>query len=116
MSLLDEAMTPAVFMEKIRQPDGQGGFVTVWHEGERFPAAVTLDNSTAARVALAEGVTNVYTVTTRKNVVLEFHDVFKRLSDGKIFRVTSDGADKHTPQSATLNMRQVSAEEWRLPA
>ena len=40
--------------------------------------------------------------------------MFKRLSDGKIFRVTSDGDDKYTPSSANLNMRQVSCEEWEL--
>lgn len=115
MSLLDEAMTSAVFLEKERQPDGQGGFMTLWREGASFVAAITLDNSTAARVAAAEGVKNLYTVTTRKSVLLEFHDAFKRLSDGKIFRVTSDGDDKHTPKGAGLDMRQVSAEEWSLP-
>ena len=62
--------------------------------------------------ALAEGVTGVYTVTTAKNVNLQFHDVFKRLSDGKVFRVKTDGDDKKTPKSAGLNMRQVRAEEW----
>ncbi len=45
---------------------------------------------------------------------LEYHEVFKRLRDGKFFRVTSDGDDKHTPASASLNMRQVTAEEWEL--
>ena len=46
---------------------------------------------------------------------LQYHDVFRRNRDLKIFRVTSDGDDKHTPASATLNMRQVTAEEWSLP-
>jgi len=41
--------------------------------------------------------------------------VFRRAFDGKIFRVTSDGSDKYTPASATLNMRQVTAEEYELP-
>jgi hypothetical protein len=41
--------------------------------------------------------------------------VFRRNRDGKIFRVTSDGDDKHTPISATLNMRVVTAEEFKLP-
>jgi hypothetical protein len=47
---------------------------------------------------------------------LQYHDIFKRKSDNKIFRVTSDGDDKHTPPSATLDMRQVSAEEYTLPS
>ena len=70
---------------------------------------------TAARIAEKQGVTSVYTITTDKSVVLEYHDVLRRLYDGKIFRITSDGDDKYTPDSATLNMRQVTAEEWSLP-
>lgn len=114
MSLLDKAMTDVVMLEKTRLSDGEGGFITQWEEGTLFQAAITFDSSMQARTAEKQGVTSLYTVTVRKNAMLEYHDVFKRLSDGKIFRVTSDGDDKFTPESATLNMRQVTAEEWRL--
>jgi hypothetical protein len=66
-----------------------------------------------ARIAEAQGVKSLYTITTTKNVNLQFHDVFKRVSDNKIFRVTSDGDDNKTPASASLNMRQVTAEEFK---
>lgn len=115
MSLLDQAMSDVVFLEKEHQADGESGFITVWKEGEPFRAAITFDTSIQARAAEKQGVRSLYTVTTRKGIVLEYHDVFKRLSDGKIFRVTSDGDDKHTPASASLSMRQVTAEEW-IPA
>ena len=112
MSLLDQAMSEMVFLEKTRAPDGEGGFINAFNEGETFRAAITFDTSIQARTAAQQGVKSLYTVTTRKSVVLEYHDVFKRLSDGKIFRVTSDGDDKYTPASASLSMRQVTAEEW----
>ena len=86
-----------------------------WQEGAEFYAAIVFDTSMEARVADKQGVTSLYTITTRKNLTLEYHDVFRRLRDGKIFRVTSDGDDKHTPASANLDMRQVTAEEWSLP-
>ena len=35
-------------------------------------------------------------------------------SDKKIFRLTSNSDDRKTPEEATLNMRQYSAEEWNL--
>ena len=114
MSLLSDAFTKCVFVEKTRQPDGEGGYNTVWTEGAEFFAAIVFDNSMQARTAAKQGVTSTYTVTTRKGLTLEYHDVFKRLSDNKIFRVTSDGDDKYTPSNAGLNMRQVSAEEWTL--
>ena len=68
----------------------------------------------AARVAEAEGVTSLYTVTVSKDIALEFHDVIKRKSDGAIFRITSDGTDKKTPNVATIDMRQATAERWTL--
>lgn len=114
MSLLSAATEQFCFVDKIRQPDGEGGFDTVWKEGAEFPANARFDTSMQARIAEAQGVTAMYTITTAKTITLEYHDVVKRLSDGKIFRVTSDGDDVKTPDSATLNMRQVTAEEWTL--
>jgi translation elongation factor P/translation initiation factor 5A len=67
-----------------------------------------------ARAAEKQGVTSLYTVTTGKNAILQYHDVFRRLSDGKVFRVTSDGDDKQTPDRATFQFSQVTAEEWTL--
>lgn len=112
MSLLDDAFTACVMMDKTTQPDGYGGEIKSWVDGASFQAAIVFDSSMQARTAEAQGVTSLYTVTTRKNKTLEYHDVFRRLSDGKIFRVTSDGDDKYTPDDATLNMRQVTAEEF----
>lgn len=115
MSLLDEAMESCVMLNKQTSPDGYGGYITTWTEGAEFKCAVVFDTSLEARSAEKAGVTSLYTVTTRRALTLEYHDVFRRKRDGKIFRVTSDGDDKYTPQSAGLNMRQVTAEEWSLP-
>ena len=115
MSLIDDFKSPVCFLEKTRVPDGEGGSYVTWAEGMKFLAAITFDTSIEARTAEKQGVTSLYTVTTERSMVLEYHDVFKRLYDGKVFRVTSDGDDKFTPQSAGLDMRQVTAEEWSLP-
>lgn len=115
MSLLAEAMTPCTPIIQAVVSDGYGGYVSTWDEGEGFDAAIVFDTSLQARKAEAEGVKSLYTVTTARGNVLKFHDVFRRESDGKIFRVTSDGDDSYTPPSAALDMRQVTAEEWSLP-
>lgn len=115
MSLLSDAMENCIMLDKRTVADGYGGYVTEYIEGAPFKAAIVLDNSMQARTAEKAGVTALYTVTTSKALNLQYHDVFKRDGDNKIFRVTSDGDDKRTPISATLDMRQVSAEEWSLP-
>lgn len=112
MSLLESAMTDVVLLDKTTEPDGEGGFISFWKEGAPFKAAITFDSSLQARIAEKQGVTSLYTVTVKKNVMLEYHDVFKRLSDGKVFRVTSDGDDKITPPSASFQFAQVTAEEF----
>ena len=114
MSLIDEAMTTVVLMEKTRQPDGEGGFITNWVDSVSFDAAITFDTSMESRIAERQGVTSRYTVTTNKNAKLEFHDVIRRLSDGKVFRISSDGDDVQTPDRATFQFLQVTAEEWVL--
>ena len=114
MSLIDEAMTTVVLMEKTRQPDGEGGFIVNWIDGVVFEAAITFDTSMESRIAERQGVTSRYTVTTNKNAKLEFHDVIRRLSDGKVFRISSDGDDVQTPDRATFQILQVTAEEWVL--
>lgn len=115
MSLLADAFESCTMLHKTTQDDGYGGEVAAWVDGATFQAAITFDSSMQARVAQSQGVKSLYTVTTKRNKVLEYHEVFRRERDGKLFRVTSDGDDKFTPDSATLDMRQVSCEEWEVP-
>ena len=114
MSLLNEAMTACILLDKKHAPDGEGGFTEIWVDSVSFDAAISFDTSMEARIGTKQGVTSRYTVTVQRGVRLEFHDVFRRLSDGKIFRVTSDGDDKVTPPSASFAFSQVTAEEWKL--
>lgn len=114
MSLIDAFKGHCVMMDEVKVPDGEGGFTTAWQEGAEFEAAIVKDTGLEARIAEKDGLTNTYTVTTPVDAALEFHDVFKRKSDGQVFRVTSNGDDKRTPPAASFEFEQVSAEEWGL--
>lgn len=115
MSLLDEAMEDFTFIDKTTAPDGYGGTITVWKDGATIKATAVLNTTGEAVIAAAMGATSNYTITTRKNTNLQYHDVLRRERDKKIFRITSDGDDNATPASASLNMRNTTAEEWSLP-
>ena len=108
-------MEGCVLLNKQTVNDGYGGYITTYTEGAEFSAAFRFDSSIEARAAEKQGVTSLYTFITSKNIVLQYHDVLRRKRDGKIFRITSDGDDSYTPNSATLDMRLVTAEEWSLP-
>lgn len=114
MSLIDEMMTDCVIMDKRTTEDGDGGTDDIWVPGAKIRAAITNDSSTLAKIAEHEGVTGLFKITTYKNVKLRFPDVVKRLSDGQVFRVTSDGNDVASPDAVSFNISQVSAEKWRL--
>ena len=115
MSLLDEFYEDYTLMTKTLTPDGYGGYNTTWKESGTFKAAAVLDSSIEAEIGKVQGVTSVYTITTPKSINLDYHDVIKRNSDNSTFRITSDGTDKKTPASASIDMRQVRAESWEIP-
>lgn len=113
--LIDGYLQPCVMLTKKRVPDGQGGFEAIWTDGDEFDAAIVKDRSLQARVAEKQGVSSVYTITTARGVALEYHEVFRRVSDGATFRVTSDYTDSKPPNVATFDFEQVTAERWELP-
>lgn len=115
MSLIDTMKETCTLLDRVTQSDGMGGFIQTWTDGASFQAAVIRDTSTQARIAEKQGVTELYTVTTDRNLTLDYHDVFRRESDSAIFRVTSNIHDSKTPQVASFAFAQVSAERWVLP-
>ena len=114
MNLLEESYESFTLLNKIRSDDGYGGVITRWEDGVTIDGAMVLDSSSIAMIAQAIRERSVYTFTVKKHIELNLYDVLRRNSDGKIFRITNDSDEKKTPRSATLNMRQYSAEEWAL--
>lgn len=114
IGLMNDFLEDCTLVEKTKVPDGEGGWTIRWVDGMDFQAAITYDTTIQARVAESEGMKATYTVTTPKEMQLDFHDVFRRKRDGQIFRVTSQGDDKKTPDRASFQVSQVAAEEWSL--
>lgn len=110
--LIDAFMTDCVMLDKASVPDGIGGFVHEWRDGAAFQAAIVKDNTMEAKIAEKDGLTELYTVTFDKALPLEYHDAFKRVEDGAVFRVTSNVTDSKTPKVASFQFGQVSAERW----
>lgn len=114
MSLLDVMKEKFNVMDKVTEPDGMGGFVSVYREGAEFEAVVEITNSISEETAKAQGVSGVYDVTVSRNIKLEFPMIIKRKRDGQTFRITSaEGSD--TPSSSALDIRKVRAERFIIP-
>ena len=110
VNLVERNMTPCVKVDRSVVKDGLGGTKTTWTDGEKFSAAIAQNSSSQRETDGVHRASSAYTVTARKETVLKYHDSFKRLSDGKIFRATSDS--NIPPVGSSFDMRQVTAEEW----
>ena len=114
--LLDSMMENCLIMNRIRVDDDFGGYSETWTEGASFKAAIIKNNTTEAQIAEKQGIEELFTVVTAKGFDLSFHDVFKRASDGAIFRITSNVKDSEAPDASTVKIAKTTAEKWVLPA
>lgn len=116
MSLLESMMDKCVLLNRVKDSDGVLGFVSTWTDGPEFMAFIKKDTTTEGRLAEKQGVTEVYTVVTARGFGLEYHDVFRRVDDGAIFRVTGNQRDSEAPDASTVQIGKVAAERWELPS
>lgn len=114
MNLLTNAMEPCVMMDKTTVNDGMGGFTYTWVEGATFDAFVRKESAPEIRVAEQDKVKEMFTVVVNRNVTLEYHDVFKRLGDGAIFRATSSTRDEKALEESTIPIARANCERWAL--
>ena len=114
MSLLDAAFEAFTILDKSTTDDGYGGVITTYKDGATITGAMVHNHSSQTQIAEALGSTSSYTLTVRKNVELDYHTIIRREADKQIFRLTSNSDDLKTPNGAGLNMRQYTAEEWKL--
>lgn len=113
--IIDEMMEECKIMDRTTTNDPAGGYVEAWTEGASFTATIIKNSSTEAQIAEKQGVEELFTVVTKKNFLLAYHDVFKRVSDGQIFRVTGNTKDSVAPDRSTVPIGKVQAEKWVLP-
>ena len=117
MSLIYEIMDDCKLLNHIREDDPYGGSeIETWTEGTSFKAAIIKNNTTEAIVAEKQGAEEIYTVVTQKDFKLEYHDVFKRVKDSMIFRVTGNTVNSEAPERSTVPIAKVTAERWAIPA
>ena len=115
MNRLESMMDSCVMLDKTSRSDGMGGFDYVWTEGATFEATIIKLSNPAVTVAEMQGASEQYSVVVHAGVPLDFHDVFRRVRDGAIFRVTGYARDSEAPKASTKQIAKVNAERWALP-
>lgn len=116
MTLMDEYNSGCVLLNRRTVRDGVGGYKTEWAEGVAFEAAWEYEDAPEITVAEQQGVERTYRIYVDKTLELEYHDAFRRINNGQIYRVTNPGTDRHTPSFSLLNKRLIEVEKWALPS
>lgn len=109
--LMQDQKTKCCFKNKVISDDNIGGYVTEWLDGATFDAIITENSSIQAAIAGIATQSTFYGVKVMRSVPLEYHTVFKRLADGKLFRITNSEA-LLSPGFSALDMKQLQAEEF----
>lgn len=112
--MLFEAMSePCATLLRTVESDSEGGFTEEWEQGGTFNAAIV--ERAAKRSDIADKITEETSWKVTSDRPLLFHEIFKRLSDGKTFRATSNGMDGAAPGVASFGFFQCEAESWEVP-
>lgn len=114
MTLLDEFRSACRVLNKVRESDGMGGYRVTWQEGVEFSAAFEYMGSAETIIAEKQGTARTYRIYVPRSLSLDYHDVFRRISDGAVFRVTNVGVDRQTPSTTALDLRLIECERWEL--
>lgn len=115
MSLMDEYTSKCVSLTKTIVEDPVGGYAVKWVDGTQFDAAWEYESAPEIIVAEQEGVERTYRIYVDKTLGLDYHDAFRRVDNGQVYRVTNPGTDRHTPSFSRLNKRLIEVEKWELP-
>ena len=115
MNLVERRKTRCVLMEETRTADGRGGESIQLRDADVFDAAITEGGSSQIKPAEAADAREKVRVTTGRDVSLPYHAVFRRVTDGRVYRVTSNEPERETPAGAGLDMRRYDAEAYDLP-
>ena len=116
MSLLTLMMEECQILNHVRTDDAFGGYTDAWTNGAKFKAAIAKQTSPEQVIAEKEGITETFTVVVEDTFTLDYHDVFKRLSDNTVFRVTSRTTDSTAHPASTVRIAKVTAARWALPS
>ena len=115
MSLLDEYAVECVALVKAWEPDPVGGYKPGWQDGIHFTAAWEYQSAPEMAIAAQQGVSRIYNIYVDKTLSLDYHEAFRRVDNGQIYRVTNPGTDRMTPRNSRLNRRLIEVEQWSLP-
>ena len=113
-TLFEQQMESCHIVDKTTVRAGRGGVETVYVEVAQIVVAFSFNDSVSVVIADQEKVTDMYTLITKRKVVLLAGDIIKRDKDASTFKIETNSTDSTPPEISALDMRQVKAKKFKL--
>lgn len=97
-------------LSETKEPDGEGGWNVTVAETREFDAALATTSKGEHEQGGAPASSAAFTLTAEIGDCPKFGHKFKRVSDGAVFKATSNPIDARTPAVATFSFEQVTCE------
>lgn len=113
--IMDAEKEQFCFLIKTQQPDGAGGFHTVWTDGAAFWAVAQQNAAIASKVAEKESNIGTFAFFVPIGTPLGIGDAVRRLSTGKTYQITDAPKEHEPPKFSRIGVALCYAREWVLP-
>lgn len=112
--MIEDYYIDLYFVEKVREPDGTGGFEYVYKVGNVFKGSATKSGVAEQTLAGVRGeFREQYTITTPDNIALQASDVimFKNVDGQKVFLKINSNPTYTPNQSGQSHWKYMTATE-----
>lgn len=108
--MLSDFFEPFCRVKRTSTPNGLGGTVETWENGETFRGGVTHVPGAEISVAGHQALRTVPVLVHEVTVELKQDEYVRRLSDGAVYRVAGNSGDMRAPAVASMQFAQVPVE------
>lgn len=114
VNLIEGMFVRCVALRRAPEGDAMGGYGGGWTEDGEFDAAILKRGDAVGIEGQRAALEERFIAVIPEGVALRFHDVFRRRSDGAVFRVIGDNGDAAAPGPSTVRITRVPCERWDL--
>lgn len=114
-TILQDFVENIVLLDETTASDGFGGFVPEWKDGAEISVAVIQPRDTKATIATAIVGKQSLTILTSTAIELKHDKYFRRISNGKTYKIDHDNTERLAPDDSDLQWRVTTAAEAALP-
>ena len=114
-TILQNYIEVLILIDETTVSDGLGGFATEWVDGAEISTPVIQPKDAKAIIANAIVGQQSITIITSTAIELKRDKYFRRVSNGKTYKIDHDNTERLTPDDSELQWRVTTATEAALP-